>query len=232
MGQPRLFSIIDKACFDYKMIEKGDRILVGASGGKDSTAIIEYLSERKKRKNADFDFTCLFVKTEFGKNLPQNILDNFKKWNVNLIQLDINIEERSKKEKKLGCYWCSTQRRTELLRFAMENGFNKIALGHHMDDILETVLMNAVEKGVLGGMPPVLEYEKYPLKVIRPLCYAPQNVIVERAKEENYFGFTCTCSFQDNSTRKTAREKLKVLTDGDEKTKQRLFDAFVKQKKL
>lgn len=232
MGQPRLFSIIDKACFDYKMIEKGDRILVGASGGKDSTAIIEYLSERKKRKNADFDFTCLFVKTEFGKNLPQNILDNFKKWNVNLIQLDINIEERSQKEKKLGCYWCSTQRRTELLRFAMENGFNKIALGHHMDDILETVLMNAVEKGVLGGMPPVLEYEKYPLKVIRPLCYAPQNVIVERAKEENYFGFTCTCSFQDNSTRKTAREKLKVLTGGDEKAKQRLFDAFVKQKKL
>lgn len=232
MGQPRLFSIIDKACFDYKMIEKGDRILVGASGGKDSTAIIEYLSERKKRKNADFDFTCLFVKTEFGKNLPQNILDNFKKWNVNLIQLDINIEERSQKEKKLGCYWCSTQRRTELLKYAMENGFNKIALGHHMDDILETVLMNAVEKGVLGGMPPVLEYEKYPLKVIRPLCYAPQNVIVERAKEKNYFGFTCTCSFQDNSTRKTAREKLKVLTDGDEKTKQRLFDAFVKQKKL
>lgn len=232
MGQPRLFSIIDKACFDYKMIEKGDRILVGASGGKDSTAIIEYLSERKKRKNADFDFTCLFVKTEFGKGLPQNILDNFKKWNVNLIQLDINIEERSQKEKKLGCYWCSTQRRTELLRFAMENGFNKIALGHHMDDILETVLMNAVEKGVLGGMPPVLEYEKYPLKVIRPLCYAPQNVIVERAKEMNYFGFTCTCSFQDNSTRKTAREKLKVLTGGDEKAKQRLFDAFVKQKKL
>lgn len=232
MGQPRLFSIIDKACFDYKMIEKGDRILVGASGGKDSTAIIEYLSERKKRKNADFDFTCLFVKTEFGKNLPQNILDNFKKWNVNLIQLDINIEERSQKEKKLGCYWCSTQRRTELLKYAMENGFNKIALGHHMDDILETVLMNAVEKGVLGGMPPVLEYEKYPLKVIRPLCYAPQNVIVERAKEENYFGFTCTCSFQDNSTRKTAREKLKVLTGGDEKAKQRLFDAFVKQKKL
>ena len=229
MSQPRLFSIIDKACYDYRMIEKGDRILVGASGGKDSTALIEYLANRKKRKDADFEFQCVFIKTEFASPLPQNILDNFKNWGINLHTIEINIEERSKKEKKTGCYWCSTQRRTELLKFAVEGGFNKIALGHHQDDILETVLMNALEKGLLGGMPPVLEYKKYPLKVIRPLCYAPQNIIVEQAKKMNYYGFTCTCSFQDNSTRKTVRKNLEILTSSDEKTKQRLFDALVKQ---
>ena len=78
MPQPRLFSIMDKACYDFKMIEKGDKILVGASGGKDSTALIEYLANRKKRKDAGFDFVCVFVKTEFGKDLPPNILSNYK----------------------------------------------------------------------------------------------------------------------------------------------------------
>lgn len=229
MPQPRLFSIMDKACYDFKMIEKGDKILVGASGGKDSTALIEYLANRKKRKDAGFDFVCVFVKTEFGKALPPNILSNYKKWGVNLVTVNIDVAGRSKEGHKLGCYWCSTQRRTELLRYAMANGCNKIALGHHMDDILETVLMNAMEKGTLGGMPPVLQYEKYPVKIIRPLCYVPQQVIVDRAKEMDYFGFTCTCSFQENSSRKTTRSKLSVLTDDDEGVKQRLFDALVKE---
>ncbi len=230
MPQPRIFSMMDKACYDYNMIEKGDRILVGASGGKDSTAVIEYLANRKKRRDADFDFECVFIKTEFGRELPDNILDNFKKWNVNPVKIEIDVASRSKEGHKTGCYWCSTQRRTELLRYAMAKGFNKIALGHHMDDILETVLMNALEKGTLGGMPPVLEYEKYPVKVIRPLCYVPQHVIVERAKEQNYFGFTCTCHFQDNSSRKTVRSNLEVLTGNDDRVKSRLFDALVSRK--
>lgn len=231
MPQPRIFSMIDKACYDYKMIEKGDKILVGASGGKDSCALIEYLANRKKRKDADFDFVCVFVKTEFGKELPPNILANFEKWGINLVTINIDVAGRSKEGHKTGCYWCSTQRRTELLRYAMDNGCNKIALGHHMDDILETVLMNAMEKGTLGGMPPVLQYEKYPVKIIRPLCYCPQQVIVDRAKECDFWGFTCTCHYQDNSSRKTTRSKLSVLTDDDEGVKRRLFDALVKENK-
>ena len=126
MGQPRIFSIIDKACYDYKMIEEGDRILVGASGGKDSTALIEYLYNRKKRLNSNFVFECVFIKTEFGKPLPPNILSCFEKWNIVLKTIDIDIEERSREDKKLGCYWCSTQRRTELLKYAIDNNFNKI----------------------------------------------------------------------------------------------------------
>ncbi len=229
MGQPRIFSIIDKACYDYNMIEKGDKILIGASGGKDSTALIEYFANRKKRKDSDFEFIPLFVKTEFGKELPENILKNFKKWDIKLVTINIDVNARSKEGHKVGCYWCSTQRRTELLRFALKNGCNKIALGHHMDDILETVLMNVMEKGTLGGMPPVLEYEKYPVKVIRPLCYCPQQVIVDRAKECDFFGFTCTCHYQINSSRKTTRSKLDMLTDGDDGVKRRLFDALVKK---
>ena len=84
MPQPRLFSIMDKACYDFKMIEKGDKILVGASGGKDSTALIEYLANRKKRKDAGFDFVCVFVKTEFGKGYifnKEKITEQFNAFN-------------------------------------------------------------------------------------------------------------------------------------------------------
>lgn len=229
MGQPRLFSIIDKACYDYRMIEPGDKILVGASGGKDSCSLLEYFSNRLKRKDADFEIVPVFVKTEFGNPLPQNILENFEKWNIKLVTINIDVNERSKEGHKVGCYWCATQRRTELLKFAIENGCNKIALGHHLDDILETILMNACEKGTLGGMPPVLQYEKYPVKIIRPLCYVPQDVIVQRAQEMNYFGFTCTCSYQEHSSRKTTRSKLEILSENNEGIKRRMFDAFVKQ---
>ena len=126
----------------------------------------------------------------------------------------------------MNCFWCSTQRRTELNNFAMENGYNKIALGHHADDVLETLLMNALHKGELSTMIPSLKYEKYPVTVIRPLYYAFESEIIEHAKENGFYGWTCTCNFQDNSTRKDARKKIALITDGDIKKKQHLFDSL------
>ena len=123
----------------------------------------------------------------------------------------------------MSCYWCSTQRRTELLNYAIKNGFNKIALGHHMDDILETLLMNALEKGEFSTMIPKLVYEKYPVTIIRPLCYVAEERIIEHAKESDYYGFACTCNYQDNSARKTARKKLELLTQGDINQKEKFF---------
>ena len=92
-------------------------------------------------------------------------------------------------------WWCSTQRRTELLRYAMANGYNKIALGHHMDDILETLLMNMIGRGELATMPPRLKYDKYPITIIRPLCFVTEARLIEHAKAGGYSGFTCTCNY-------------------------------------
>ena len=138
-------------------------------------------------------------------------------------QLNVNVLERVKPGQKMSCWWCSTQRRTELLNYAIEHGYNKIALGHHMDDILETLLMNMLNKGELASMPPRLKYDNFPITVIRPLCYVSEVRLIEEAKAGGYAGFTCTCNYQDNSGRKATRAKLEALTDGDEAKKERLF---------
>ncbi len=220
---PRLFSLIDKAVFDYKLIEKGDRILLGASGGKDSTALIKYFVERAKRPDCDFEYKALFIKSDFAPDFPEGITDLFGQWGVPFEQLDVNVLERVKSGQKMSCWWCSTQRRTELLNYAIANGYNKIALGHHMDDILETLIMNMINKGELASMPPRLKYDNFPVTVIRPLCYVSEEHLIEEAKAGGYAGYTCTCDYQDNSGRKEARAKLEALTDGDEAKKQRLF---------
>lgn len=221
-----LYSAIDKLIFDYNLIQDGDKILVGASGGKDSTALIEYFSNRLKRKNANFTFKALNIQTEFGGALPESIVKLFSEWNVDLEVIKVDVQGRLKDGKKMNCYWCTTQRRTELNRYAMEHGFNKIALGHHADDVLETLIMNALQKGQLSTMIPSLKYEKYPVTIIRPLYYAMESVIIEHAKAQGYYGYTCTCNFQDNSTRKSAREKIKIITENNPKLKQHLFDSI------
>ncbi|QTQ16639.1 tRNA 2-thiocytidine biosynthesis TtcA family protein [Treponema parvum] len=226
MPQPLLFRLIDKAVFEYALIEKGDRILVGASGGKDSTALIEYLANRRRRRSADFDFTALHISSEITKPLNSGLTLLFNSWRVKTEDIYVNVLGRIKQGQKMNCWWCSTQRRTELLQYALSNGFNKIALGHHLDDILETLLMNVLEQGELSTMPPRLKYEKYSVTVIRPLCYVPESLIKKHAEDRGYMSEVCTCDHQTNSLRKEARAKLETLTDGSCAKKERLFAAL------
>ncbi|MBP3448874.1 MAG: tRNA 2-thiocytidine biosynthesis protein TtcA [Spirochaetaceae bacterium] len=226
MSKCKLFSMIDKAIFEYKLIEDGDKILVGASGGKDSTALIEYFAYRKKQNRDNFEFKALHIGTEISSPISPDLLKMFETWNVDLEIIDVDVLERLKENKKMNCWWCSTQRRTELNNYAIENGYNKIALGHHLDDILETLLMNALNKGEFSTMIPRLKYEKYPVTIIRPLCFADVDSIIEHARIRNYISQTCTCNYQENSGRKKARSRLEQLTGGNALEKRRLFEAL------
>ncbi|MBR6155221.1 MAG: tRNA 2-thiocytidine biosynthesis protein TtcA [Treponema sp.] len=227
MSQPKLFSLIDKAVYDYKLIEKGDRILIGASGGKDSTALVEYFANRLKRKTDDFSFTAIHIETDFeGCTMSPRLREQFKTWNVEAVNYFVDVQNRIKEGHKMNCYWCSTQRRNELISYALKNGYNKIALGHHLDDILETLLMNMLFKAKLFTMPPRLDYKKYPLTIIRPLCYADVETIKEHASQAGYISTTCTCMYQDNSGRKDARARLQALTNGDRRAKEKLFESL------
>lgn len=225
-GQPEIFRLIDKAIYDYNMLESGDRVLIGASGGKDSTALIEYFAARAKRPNAGFDLLALTIATDVSPEIPAKIREKFSDWNVKCETVKISVLNRVQEGRHMNCWWCSTQRRKELLDFAVREGYNKIALGHHMDDILETLLMNMLHKTELSTMPPVMVYRDYPVSVIRPLCYVPVDLIIEHATERGYIGHTCTCTYQDNSGRKTARQKLFALTEGKRSLKEHLYKSL------
>lgn len=227
MPQPKLFSLIDKAVFDYNMIEDGDRILVGASGGKDSTALVEYFANRVRRRSASFSFSAIHIETDFEAcTMSPRLREQLRDWNVDVIPYFVDVRNRVRDGFKMSCYWCSTQRRAALIRFAVKNGYNKIALGHHLDDSLETLLMNMLEKGRLLAMPPRLDYKNFPLSLIRPLCYADVETVKAHAQTAGYSTTTCTCCFQDNSGRKTARARLRALTNGDRRVKERMFAAL------
>ena len=245
MPNPLLYRAIDRALSEYPMIERGDSVLLGASGGKDSTALAEFLASLKKRRYPlKFRLEALHISTEFEEALPNGIgfgdgrLDGranagfesvrplFEEWEIPIHVVNVSVLARLKPGKKMNCWWCSTQRRTELNNFAIERGFNKIALGHHLDDILETFLMNALDRGELSTMPPVLRYRKYPVQVIRPLCFADVATIAEHAKRRGWYAATCTCAWQSNSRRRDAREKLQALTGGSREKKLALFEAL------
>lgn len=226
MANPKLFRTIDKAVSDYNMIESGDRILIAASGGKDSTALAEYFSARLKRKHPVFEAAALHIATDIGSAFLPGLKQRFADWGIDLTVKTISVLDRLKAGKKMNCWWCSSQRRLELSRYAQQHGYNKIALGHHLDDILETALMNALTKGELAAMPPVLAFDKFPVTFIRPLCLADIPMIIRHAEMQGYISSTCTCNYQENSGRKTARSRLDKLTDGKYELKRKLFDAL------
>ncbi len=208
----------------YGMIEEGDRILIGASGGKDSTALAYDLASKCRWWPARFEILALRIETDVGEPQDLSALESlFGEWGVPYDKVFVPVRERIKAGEKMNCYWCSTQRRTELIRYALERGFTKIALGHHLDDIVETLLMNMLHKGEFSTMPPVVRYRKYPLSVIRPLALCEERQVVAFAREKGFAGVTCTCGFDGASRRKEVRRKIAELTGGSSEQKRNLF---------
>ena len=127
----------------------------------------------------------------------------------------------------MNCHWCSTQRRTELLRFADEHGFQRIALGHHMDDILETFLMNITRKGEISTMLPCLRYDRYPQWVIRPLAWVTEAETDAYAREIGYEAVRCRCGYDELSHRKVIRKALEAIIEAEgEGARERMMHAL------
>ena len=226
MSNPLIYRLIDKAISEYSMIEDGDRILLATSGGKDSTVMAEYFHSRKMRKGSNFEVKAFHVQTSISPPFPEELKRRFAEWEIELIIKEIDVLGRLKAGKKMNCWFCSTQRRLELSKVCQDLGFNKIALGHHLDDILETLLMNMLNKKAVFTMPPVLKFEKFPITIIRPLCFCDIPMIVRHAESEGYLSTTCTCSYQENSSRKEARERLKGRLGDSYKLKRNLFESL------
>jgi tRNA 2-thiocytidine biosynthesis protein TtcA len=228
MALTHIEKLIAKAVQDYGMLAEGDRVLLGASGGKDSTALAWALARRRRWEAPRFELEALRIVSDVpGGGMPPDAAERlsamYAEWGIPYRTLEVPIVGRLKEGERMNCYWCSTQRRTELIRFAMENGFNKIALGHHLDDILATLLMNMTKKGEIATMPPRLKYDKYPLEVIRPLALVEEESIRGFAREQGWLSTTCSCDFGADGERKEYQCRLNALCGGTEEGKRNLY---------
>ena len=219
--------IIGKTIFKYKMIEENDRILVAVSGGKDSLTLLKDFIRRQKSFPIKFEFHAIHIKSDFCKCCDKkNLSEVFEEWGTLYTILDVNIIKRLKPGRQMNCYWCSMQRRIELMKFAKDNGYNKIALGHHLDDIIETLFMNICHKGEISSMLPVLQYDKYPIKIIRPLSEVKEDLIKKYVVEQDFIIFPCACPYNMNSKRKEIRESIKAFTKGNDTIKYNIFKSI------
>ncbi|MDC7221963.1 MAG: ATP-binding protein [Spirochaetales bacterium] len=203
---------IDKAILQYELIEPGDRILLAISGGKDSLTLAYHLIHKQRGFPIPFELEAVHIQPDFPNGADdKSFLKLMEEWGLPCRVIQVPVKERLKPGRKMNCYWCSTQRRMELMKQAEELNCSKIALGHHMDDILETFLMNMAYKGEMSTMLPKLKYDNYPYTVIRPLAYVHEAEIVTFAEQMDFKKISCACNFDTTSKRHPARDAIDTL---------------------
>ncbi|MBN1413028.1 MAG: tRNA 2-thiocytidine biosynthesis protein TtcA [Spirochaetales bacterium] len=218
---------IGQAIFNYKLIEPGDRILAAVSGGKDSVTMLYDLLKRRKSFPIKYDIEAVHIETDFCQSCKKSNLENlFKEWGVAYHIVPVPVIKRLKQGKTMNCYWCSTQRRMELLKLCQTHGYNKIALGHHMDDIIETFFMNIFYKGEMATMLPRFTYTKFPYTVIRPLSLVSENLITRFALKKNIDRIVCKCPYGANSKRKKVKEMIRQMTGNQDSVRYTIFTAL------
>jgi tRNA 2-thiocytidine biosynthesis protein TtcA len=216
-----------KAVLERGLIAEGDRILIAASGGKDSTVMAWALSSLRPALRKNYTLEAVHISSDFCACCKKSALrSRLEEWDIPFTDLFVPVIGRLKPGEKMNCYWCSTQRRTELLKYAMEHNFNKIALGHHLDDIIETFFMNMTAKGELSAMPILLRYDKYPVSLIRPLGYVEEQQIISCATEKDILKAACTCPYGVHSKRRDVRQRIAVLTGNSGAVKRRILKAI------
>lgn len=201
-----------KGVVEYGLIEDDDCILVGLSGGKDSMALLELLARRSRIHRPRFKVVAVHVAM---KNIPyQSDVEYLRSFAEGLGVEFVLYEtafDASTDTRKSPCFLCSWNRRKALFTVAKEKGCNKIALGHHMDDILETLLMNITFQGAFSSMPPRLVMKKFDMTIIRPLCLVHESDIMELATLRGYKKQTKNCPYEHLSHRTSMKGILRQL---------------------
>lgn len=211
--EKKLLHYTGKAIADFNMIQRGDRVMVCLSGGKDSFTMLRILSLLQKRAHGKFEiFAFTLDQSQPGWNdagLRQWLSDSKIPHEI-LTEDTYSIVKAKIPEGNTYCSLCSRLRRGIIYTYAEENGFNKIALGHHRDDLIRTLLMSIFYSGEIKSMPPKLLSDNKKHIVIRPLSYCQENDIIEFAKEQKFPIIPCNlCGSQEN----LARQRVKVLID-------------------
>jgi len=208
----RLLRNTGKAISDFNMIDEGDRIMVCLSGGKDSFTMLDILLELQRRAPVNFELLAVNLDQK-QPGFPEHVLPEYLDdlgVPFHVIEQDTySVVKRVIPEGKTTCGLCSRMRRGALYNFASHNGITRIALGHHRDDIIETLFLNLFNGGRIKAMPPKLLSDDGEHVVIRPLAYCTEDDISRYAKTRGFPIIPCNlCGSQPNLQRQAIKEML------------------------
>jgi tRNA 2-thiocytidine biosynthesis protein TtcA len=224
-----LYRKIGLAIKDYEMIEEGDRILVALSGGKDSFTLLDTLRRLQGRAPIKFTLTACTVHPGFPEFSTEKIEGWLKENNVDYQVVMSTIYEkvfRDPVKAADGCFHCSRHRRSVLYRIADSLGCQKIALGHHRDDFVETVLLSMMYNSRIETMLPLFQSESKRFKVIRPLAYVAEKTTDEYALEKGFPISYCYCPLHGsgaNLRRQKVKKMLNEIEREDPRIKSNIF---------
>ena len=228
--EKRLLAEVARASHDFRLIEPGDRILVAVSGGKDSHALLYLLRQIQRR--APFDFSIFALNVDQGHpGFPDRTLpDYFERegYEYQIVKEDTySVVKEKVPEGKTFCSLCSRLRRGILYTQAVALGATKIALGHHRDDVIETLLLNLLYSGQLKAMPARLRSDDGRNVVIRPMVYLSEAELSEFAAQKAFPIIPCDlCGSQENLQRKQIKSLLNDLNEKNPKVRANVFAAL------
>lgn len=207
-----------KGITEYEMISEGDKIAVCISGGKDSMLLAKCFQELKKHKKMNFDLEFIVMNPGYNELNKQKIIENSKILNIPITMFKTDIFNRVVNIEDNPCYICARMRRGYLYEKAKELGCNKIALGHHFNDVIETILMGMLYGAQMQTMMPKVKSTSHPgMELIRPLYFVREEDVIRWRDKNNLDFIQCACRFteqytnNDNANHMSKREEMKRL---------------------
>lgn len=208
----QLWTPFIKALKEFKMINDGDKVAVAISGGKDSLLLAKLFQELKRASKTKFEFVFISMNPGFNDENLKNLEENLKYLNIpTKIYQDNVFQVAEKLAKDYPCYMCAKMRRGSLYSKAVEMGCNKLALGHHFDDVVETTLMSMFYMAKFETMLPRLKADNFEMELIRPLYYVEEKSIKKWIKVNGLSPMNCGCAVAAGKTSSKRRETKELL---------------------
>ncbi|NLA75286.1 MAG: tRNA 2-thiocytidine(32) synthetase TtcA [Deltaproteobacteria bacterium] len=217
-----------KAIHKYSMTEAGDKILVSVSGGKDSMTLLWLMQERLARLPVKYEISAVHVDPGFETDNAGRLRAYFEEhgFSYRIITGDFGPRAHSPENLENPCFFCARHRRKHVFELAAELGCNKIALGHHKDDIIETLFLNMFYGGNMSAMLPVQDFFGGKIKLIRPFFMVDEQVIRRYAEEMGFPVIESCCPTSGRSKREEVKIMLSTLYKTNKKIKGNIFHAL------
>lgn len=204
--------LFNKALRQYALVEEGDHILIGLSGGKDSMALLQLLAKRAKVFRPRFTVEAAFIRmTNIPYQNDETYLSDFAQKNDVRLHIVETAFDESTDRRHTHCFLCSWMRRKALFDLANKLGCNKIALGHNKDDLMQTALMNLVFVGRFETMQPKMQMDKWTMQIVRPLCLIREADVQAFATAKGYRRQVKNCPYEDASRRTDMKHLISQL---------------------